>query len=141
MHLPSYGPALCKPRWWPVSFDLAFWYEKSQSTSDAAAQIYDRLTDGETGVVQSDPRVDVFYEDLISVYDDLTLENAETSPWMSSPYRNSECVIVAISWSRYKDVVPALLDVANRHGMTIYDPQDRIVYRRTGDNSNMDGGS
>jgi hypothetical protein len=124
-----------------MSFDLAFWYESSQSTSDAAAQIYDRLTDGETGVVQADPRVDAFYKDLISIYEDLTVENAETSPWMASPYRNSECVIVAISWSRYKNVAPVLLDVANRHGMTAYDPQDRIVYHPTRDNSDANGGS
>lgn len=43
-----------------MSFDLAFWYESSQSAPDAAAQVYERLTDGETGVVQPDPRVDAF---------------------------------------------------------------------------------
>lgn len=124
-----------------MSFDLAFWYESSQSTPDVAAQVYERLTDGQTGVVQSDPRVNAFYDDLISTYEDLTMENAETSPWMSSPYRNAECVIVAISWSRYKDVAPVLLGIANRHGMTAYDPQDRIVYHPMNDNSSAEGDS
>jgi len=124
-----------------MSFDLAFWYESSQSAPDAAAQVYERLTDGETGVVQPDPRVDAFYDELISVYEDLTMENAATSPWMSPPYRNDECVIVAISWSRCKDVAPVLLDIADRHGMTAYDPQDRIVYHPMNGNPSAEGGS
>ncbi|WP_155251567.1 hypothetical protein [Salinispora cortesiana] len=43
-----------------ASFDLAFWYQKVAPTSDEAAQIYDRLTDGVTGIVEESSAAEDF---------------------------------------------------------------------------------
>jgi hypothetical protein len=115
-----------------MSFDLAFWHETQPSDAERAYEIYDRLTDGETGVAESHPAVDEFYREVLSVYADITEENAEESPWASSPYRNDECVVAAIAWSRHEEVGAALIELADKHGLTAYDPQDRVVHHPTG---------
>jgi predicted nucleic acid-binding protein len=116
-----------------MSFDLAFWYEKEPSDGDRAFQIYDQLTDGESDVVESSRAVDEFYAEVVSVYRDLTEENMEVSPWTSRLYHTPECVIATISWSRHKEVAFELLDLATKHGLTTYDPQNRRVHHPGGD--------
>jgi hypothetical protein len=111
-----------------VSFDLIFWYQKSVPTLEEAARIYDQLTDGLTGVVEESSAVDDFHRSVISVFPDLTEENMNDSPWASPLYVTGECVIVAVSWSRSGEVAPLLLELASKHGLSAYDPQDRVVY-------------
>jgi hypothetical protein len=115
-----------------MSFDLAFWYEKAPSDAERAFQIYDRLTDGESDVVQSSPAIDEFHAEVVSIHQDLTEENMEASPWTSRLYRTSECVIATIAWSRHQEIAAALLELANKHGLTTYDPQNRNVHHPDG---------
>lgn len=111
-----------------MSFDLAFWHESKPTTAEEAARIYDKLTDGEIGIADRHPAVGAFYDDVIAAFGDLTEENAEESPWMSPLYRNEECVIANIAWSRHREVGPVLVDLASNHGLTTYDPQDKFVH-------------
>jgi len=115
-----------------MSFDLTFWYEGDRSTPEEAFQIYDQLTDGEMGVVAASAAIDGFFADVVSVYQDLTEENMEESPWTAPIYHTPECVIVNIAWSVHKEVNDALIDLANKHGLTTYNPQDRLVIHPTG---------
>jgi hypothetical protein len=115
-----------------MSFDLTFWYESEPSSPERAAQIYDQLADEELGIVERNHALDEFYQEVISVYEDITEENAEESPWTSPVYHNDECVIANIAWSRHKEVGPALIAMAARHGLTSYDPQDRVVHYPSG---------
>jgi hypothetical protein len=87
-----------------VSFDLIFWYEDGRSTPEEAFEIYDKLTDGETGIVEVSPAIDDFFADVLSVYPNLTEENMEESPWTSPVYRTPECVIATIAWSQHQEV-------------------------------------
>ncbi|MCG5216435.1 hypothetical protein [Streptosporangium sp. KLBMP 9127] len=112
-----------------MSFDLAFWYEKEVPDADGAARIYDQFTDGLTGVAEERGEIDRFYQDIVSIFPDITEGNMRESPWASPLYRTSECVIAAISWSRRDELVPTLLTLAGRYGLTAYDPQDQTVYR------------
>ena len=112
-----------------MSFDLCFWWEKASSTPERAAEIYDQLTDGDTGVVESATAVDDFFVEIVELFGDLTEENIKDSPWMSPVYRTPECVIVAIAWSRREDVGNALFGIANKHGLTVYDPQEQKVHQ------------
>ncbi|MBC3987192.1 hypothetical protein H8N01_32525 [Streptomyces sp. AC536] len=118
-----------------MSFDLAFWIQKSVPTLEESAWAYDQLTDGLTGVVEEDPAVEDFRASVISAFPDLTEETMDESPWASPLYGNRECVIAAISWSRSTEVSSVLLDLASRHGLTAYDPQDQVVYGIEGERS------
>ena len=118
-----------------MSFDLAFWHQKSVPTVEEAAQIYDQLVDGLSGVVEANSAVEDFHKAMISVFPDLAEENMDESPWTSPLYVTSECVIATISWSRSGEVPSVLLDLASRHGLTTYDPQEQAVYGITGEAS------
>ncbi|MFE3830660.1 hypothetical protein [Streptomyces sp. NPDC059092] len=119
-----------------MSFDLIFWCQKVAPTPEEAAQVYDQLTDGITGIVEENPAIEDFHQAVISEFPDLTEENMHASPWASPLYVTGECVIAAISWSHSSEVSSALLDLASVHGLTAYDPQDQVVYGITGDDSN-----
>jgi hypothetical protein len=120
-----------------MSFDLAFWYESEPSSPQQAAQIYDQLTDEDekVGVVERNPALNDFYQEVISTYGDLTediTENADETPWTAQVDFNGEYVITPIAWSRHREVSLALIAIAARHGLTSYDPQDRIIHYPSG---------
>lgn len=119
-----------------MSFDLIFWCQKVIPTSEEAAQVYDQLTDGLTGIVEESPAIENFRQAVISEFPDLTEESIDESPWAAPLYVTGECVIAAISWSRSSEVSSALLYLASAHGLTAYDPQDQVVYGITGKSSN-----
>jgi hypothetical protein len=110
-----------------MSFDLAFW---SHADADGdAADIYDRLTDGLTGVVTEAPReIDAFLADIVAVYPDITDENMHESPWAAGLDYNDECLIATISWSRSDEVSNFLLSLAQKHGLAAYDPQSEVLH-------------
>ena len=111
-----------------MSFDLSFWYEEVPSTSEHAAEIYDRLSDGEDGVVPSVPALDDFFVEVIATFGGLTEENMDDSPWTSPLYRAHECVIANLAYSRSEEVAPVLRRLASKYGLTVYDPQSREVH-------------
>jgi hypothetical protein len=119
-----------------MSFDMLFWYEHEPSTPEQAAQIYDKLTDGELGIVERNPALGDFYHEVMATYGDMsenmTEEDATVTPWTAGVYHNAECVITPISWWRCKEVGPALIAMAARHGVTTYNPQDRMIYYPSG---------
>ena len=110
-----------------MSFDLGFWYEDVPSAPERAAAIYERLTDGEEGVVPSASAVNDFFVEVIATFEDMTEENMEESPWTSPLYQTPECVVASLAYSTSGDVAPVLLELASKHGLTAYDPQNREV--------------
>jgi hypothetical protein len=119
-----------------MSFDLAFWYEHEPSSPERAAEIYLRLVEEEFGIVDRNPALGDFYQEVISTYGDLyenmTESNADMAPWTAGVAYNQECVITTIAWSRHQEVGPALIAMAAKHGLTSFDPQDRIVHYQSG---------
>ncbi|WP_143230035.1 hypothetical protein [Actinophytocola xanthii] len=111
-----------------MSFDLAFWYEDVPSTAEQALEIYERLgEEGENGVVTSAPEVERFFAEVVKTYGDMTEENLDESPWSASPYGTAEYVIVNISFSRVQEVVPVLEQLAAKHRVSMFDPQNREI--------------
>lgn len=110
-----------------MSFGLIFWYEAVPPSVERATDVYFRLSDDEAGVVADNPRVDEFFSEVTSMYGDLTLEN-EDAPWTSVLYHTPACVIAQISWSRSREISSVLIDLAKKHNLTAFDPQDLIVY-------------
>ena len=119
-----------------MSFDLIFWYEREPSTPEQAAQIYDKLTDEEVGIVERSSVLDEFYHEVMATYGDMsenmTEEDAKVTPWTAGVDHTEEYVYTPISWWRCQEVGPALIAMAARHGVTTYNPQDRIIYYPSG---------
>jgi hypothetical protein len=112
-----------------MSFDLLFWRDSEPSTLERVAEIYDKVTDGEVGVVDEGSTIEAFYNDVVEAFPDLAEENMETSPWSSPIYLTSETMIAAMGWSRYKEVSEVLLTLSAKHGLTAFDPQNRVIHR------------
>ncbi|WP_309134107.1 hypothetical protein [Cellulomonas sp.] len=110
-----------------MSFDLAFWRQDPPPSPDAAFHIYDRLTEGETGVVGADLAVERFRAAVLESFGDLDDETADSSPWASPVYATDECVILTISGSRSAELAPRLTRMASEHGLVVYDPQNDTV--------------
>lgn len=75
-----------------MSFDLSFWCEDVLFTSERPAEIYDRLTDGEDGVVPSAPTLNDFFAEVVATFGDL----AEEVYWS----------IHGQLWAKVKDLPP-----------------------------------
>ncbi|MDX6740106.1 hypothetical protein [Actinocorallia sp. A-T 12471] len=110
-----------------MSFDLVFWRSAGEVRVGEAAGIYERLVEGDSGVVAEAEEIAEFYGAIVSVYPDITVENMDETPWASPIYWNRECLIVTISWSRCGEVAPVLVDLSRRYGLVAYDPQDGVV--------------
>ncbi|WP_405612975.1 hypothetical protein [Streptomyces sp. NBC_00076] len=108
---------------------MAFWQEDGEIDAGIAYQKYDAMTDGELGISPKSANVTEFYKAILRTYDDLTIENAEDSPWASPVHCNEECVIVAISWSRKNEVADSLRSLARAHNLLTYDPQEEEIDR------------
>jgi hypothetical protein len=111
-----------------VSFSLAFWFEDPAPDAVSAYRTYDRLTEGEAGVVDAHVRLVNFLTDLLAAFGNLDEDNMESAPWASPVHSTDECVIVAISGARSSEVVLRLLEMASSYNLVTYDPQnDEVV--------------
>ncbi|GLY02251.1 hypothetical protein [Actinoplanes sp. NBRC 101535] len=108
-----------------MSFDLAVWYQPDPLESDAAYSVYDRLTDGDEGVVVRSPAISAFLEALLLLYPENG--NGASPPWASGVYSNAECVLLSISWSRSDEVARVVERVAGENGLSVFDPQSRVM--------------
>lgn len=115
-----------------MSFDLAVLATHGPVSVGVAQQIYQRCngqahTDGHL-----DHRIAVFYEELRLRYPDHPPYPAE-SPWMSMPLDiGIDHVIVHITWSpRGTTAVEAVMELARRHRLVVFDPQSDDVYLPT----------
>ncbi|MFI5843513.1 hypothetical protein ACIA8K_27790 [Catenuloplanes sp. NPDC051500] len=109
-----------------MSFSLAVWRHLGVPTGEEAFDVYDRLSDGEVGVVEGGPKVSKFLNSLLEFYPD---DNGLAAPWASEVYFNNECVLMQISWSRAQEVSAVVRVLAAENGLIVYDPQSREVLR------------
>ncbi|WP_136518139.1 hypothetical protein [Cellulomonas telluris] len=110
-----------------MSFELAFWHERPTPSDDAALATYYRLTEEDGDAVRPHVAVSRFLTDLLTAFEDLTEENADSSPWAGPVCATDGCVMVSISGSRSVEVMPRLQQMASRHGLVTFDPQNSRV--------------
>lgn len=111
-----------------MSFELAFWHEDPSPSGDAALATYYRLTEEDDDAVRPHVAVSRFLAEVLTTFEDLTEENAESSPWAGPVYATEGCVMVSISGSRSAEVMPRLQQMAQHHGLITFDPQNSTVF-------------
>ena len=111
-----------------MSFDLAVLSGKRRLTHEDAADAYERLCDeDDPDVVEPDERIDAFVEEVTGRWpeiDDLPEEEVDDSPWTVALDRSPGHVLATISWDRVDEVAPVVVEVALKHGLHVYDPQE-----------------
>jgi hypothetical protein len=114
-----------------LSFDVAVWHRKRPYSPKEAGPMYQALCQGDTSVVDPDPRIDAFIADLIARYpsiDDYPVEEIDDCPWNCAFDQSAGHVILSMASSRIEEVVPVVAELAAKHRLTVYDPQDNELY-------------
>jgi hypothetical protein len=116
-----------------MSFDLAVWLCPIPITSDDAGIIYVALCKEYIieSLVKPSDSVARFISELTARYpqpDDLSGDEFDTCPW-SCAFDFSECYcIMNIGWPFVDDIVPYVIELALRHNLVCYDPQNEFVH-------------
>lgn len=118
-----------------MSFDLAVWYAPVVVTAADAARKYAELAALERAALPAHPRISAFHRELTTRYPDLSgvpLEELARCPWASNPIVAGSGVLMSLSWSCADDVVSFVQELAERHELVLYDPQDGSAYPPSG---------
>lgn len=110
-----------------MSFDLAVMNVESRISSEAAADIYGELCDGNYDVLKPSVKIDAFYQELITRYPDIESysdDDVDECPWSVEIDVSDGAVMMCIVWSRVEEVAPFVMRLAEKHGLACYDPQD-----------------
>lgn len=117
-----------------MSFDLVVLAVEPSATANDVRQTADHCNGMEHRDGELDQRIVSFYEELRARFPDHPPYDPE-SPWMSAPLGvGIDHVSMNISYSpRGNAAVDVVLDLAERHGLVIYDPQFNEVFGLRGD--------
>ena len=109
-----------------MSFDLAVFYSTRVLSKEEARRRYLELSDVEFGA----PMI-AFQQDLAAIYpnlDTITEDELDGNPWSIAHNTSDGHTCICMLWSTVATVAPIIFDLALKHGLIVYDPQDDEVY-------------
>ncbi|MGA3295739.1 MAG: hypothetical protein ABSE45_17375 [Candidatus Acidiferrales bacterium] len=116
-----------------MSFDLAVWKADDPGLTDSdAGKIFLQLCDGAHEGWPAAPEVEAFYRELTQRYpelDDLPEEEVDNCPWSARLDRSAHHVIMTVVWSRADEIRSVVLDLAGKHSLLLFDPQEGKIIR------------
>jgi hypothetical protein len=118
-----------------MSFDLGVWYSYHPLTFDQAGTIYGQLCHSDLSALTIDSNtsrhIAAFMDDITRKYpsiEDLPEEELDDCPWSVDFDRSDVHAILPMAWSRVEEVAPFVKNLAYKHGLVCYDPQEDRVY-------------
>lgn len=113
------------------SFYLGVWHSRAAISDEEAARQYLVLSDGKSASPEFDPQVYAFYTHLTGLYPEIDMvpeSESDTCPWACSIDMSGGHVIMAIEPEKSERLVPVLLQLAERHDLVCFDPQNHKVH-------------
>jgi hypothetical protein len=116
-----------------MSFDLGVWYSEKALTSKQAGEIYVKLCEGTLQLEGERQQVAAFYDELtkkwpeIDTVPDEKIDDHDYCPWSCAIDHSGMHVITSCVWSKGQDVGEFVEQLAARHGLLLYDPQEDAV--------------
>ena len=129
-----------------MSCDLGVWYPDRVLSSEEAGKRYARLCEGDVSDVVEHPAVTAFYDELVANHpeiDDIPEERVddhEYCPWSIAMDRSPGHVIMCCVWSRADYVRGLVAELAIKHGLVLYDPQEEAAIFPDSKNSRSPAG-
>jgi hypothetical protein len=120
-------PAIAYSR--QVSFDLAVFDYDSAPSVDAVGDRYCELGE-ERDESPTSGRIDAFIAECNLRWPEPPHEDIEATPWASWPLetqRSGGGLAVNVVWSKAEEMRGAFKEMAERHGLVLYDPQEDEV--------------
>ena len=118
-----------------MSFDLAVWHTPARLTDAEAGALHAALCESRTDGVAPHPAVDAFYAELTARYPEIDtvpddrIDDSDYCPWSCALDRSPGHVIMACVWSQAQAVGEFAWDLAGRHRLALFDPQQgRLHY-------------
>jgi hypothetical protein len=84
--------------------------------------------------VSPHPRVESFYADLIAKYPEIDtvpddhIDDHDYCPWSCALDHSSGHVLMPCVWSQAEKVECVVRELARKHGLAVYDPQQGRIY-------------
>jgi hypothetical protein len=117
-----------------MSFDLAVWHAQKRLTDEEAASLYSNLCKSRGDGVTPHPAVDAFYSELTGRYPEIDtipddrIDDHDYCPWSCALDRSPGHVIMPCVWSQAENVARLVHELAIKHGLAVYDPQQGKVF-------------
>ena len=118
-----------------MSFDLSVWYSSRPVEPSEGGPFHVALCEGERGRVEPSPHVHQFVQELTARYpqiDDVPEERVDDCPWSIAFDQSDGHVMMSIAWSRAEEMLAVVRDLAAKHRLVCYDPQENVVYNPPG---------
>lgn len=112
-----------------MSFDLTVLAMDESADAEAAKAMFQRCNTFNHPDGELDERIVAFYEELRSRFPDYPPYD-DSTPWMSMPLRTGiDHVIMHLSFSaRSTPAIEAIIDLAKKHRLAVFDPQSNDAY-------------
>jgi len=113
-----------------MSFDLAVWDADRPVRTGEAERRYTQMCEGQDPAGASSHRVTAFVEECERRWPGDSDEDLDASPWASWPLtaQRTPCGFVAnIRWGAAAGMFGEWAEMAERHGLVLYDPQSSVV--------------
>jgi len=112
-----------------VSYDLAVWFPDRILSDEQALEQYRELCDENIHGLTPHPSIGSFYLELYNIYpeiDDLPenkIGDFDFSPWSMAHDFSDRHIIMCCVWSHADYVRDAVVNLAQKHGLAVFDPQ------------------
>ena len=115
-----------------MSYDLSVFRAVTAVDVRAATAVHTALCETrapDESVVAADARtMDAAYRALVKKYPELDDDNEDESPWSAALTKTPHGLVLSMTHSMAGAVVPVVLAVAKKYGLTVYDPQTGAAY-------------
>src|SRR5437763_510422 len=125
---------MTRPRRALMSFDLGVWHTRKRLTDEEAGALYIDLCDSRLEGVTPNPAVDAFYAELIAKHPEIDtipedrIDDHDYCPWSCALDRSPGHVIMPCVWSQADNVQRIVRQLAHKHRLAVYDPQQGKVF-------------
>jgi len=111
-----------------MSFDLAVFRATAPIDDKSALAIYRALCDGKTPALESSKRPRAFYVALTKQFPEID-DREDESPFAVAIEHTDRHVIMNVSFSHADEVRHAVLELAKKHDLDVFDPQAKKLLR------------
>lgn len=117
-----------------MSFDLGIWHSKDRIDAEVAGEIYRGLCERTASPPQAHAAVDAFYRELIAKHPEIDtvpddrIDDHDYCPWSCEIDHSPGHVIVSCVWSKADYVESLIRELARKHGLAVFDPQQECIH-------------
>jgi hypothetical protein len=117
-----------------MSYDLAVWHTPNRLTDAEASALYMALGESRTDGTAPQPAVDAFYAELMARYPELDtvpddlIDDSDYCPWSCALGRSPGYVVLSCVWSQAQAVGKFVWNLAAKHRLALFDPQEGKVH-------------